>query len=174
MVSEDALRRPTTYGIIRSVKRQLAALLVAASAVTLAGCTGSTRRDADERAWFRSFTTRVAATLGAPFGLTPVADAYVGSCTDHRAPVSWQATVTALHDGKYPSGVDGVYQVSHTLQGRLLETSGLSGDKVSFVTASKADQHATDTLVLMPTKTSRVQVSVPGATSVLAVGYVSC
>jgi hypothetical protein len=140
---------------------------------TLVACS-SGHDNPDERGWFRSFTRHAAADLGNDFGLKPVAAAYLATCTDHRAGVSWQATLSARLLRGYPSRAKAAYEVSKTVLGRLRADAGLSGDQVGFVSASDASPLATDTTVLQPSAGSRVQVSVPLATSVLAAGYVSC
>lgn len=107
-------------------------------------------------------------------GLEPVADAYVGSCSDHRASVSWQATLSRQLAKHYPDTVEGRHDLTQTTLGRADLVSGLPAERRSVIAASRANPRTTDTVVLEPSDDSRIQVSVPDPTVLLAVGYVSC
>lgn len=150
-------------------------MLAAAGVNALAACGGS-HHYTDERGWFRSFTQRVTQNMAAPseVGLVPLADPYVGSCVDHRAAVSWQASLSPQLAKNYPDTVEGRHDLTQTTLGRADLVSGLPAEQRSVIAASRANPRATDTLVLEPSDDSRVQVSVPNPTIILAVGYVSC
>jgi hypothetical protein len=165
---------PAIIGVVRS-SAAIGAIVVAVGASGLVACS-TTHHSPDKRGWFRSFTQRVTHDMRTPseFGLTAVAAPYIAQCINHRAAVSWQATLKLSVVSHYPDTVEGRHDLSQTALGRILLDSELPADKVSAIAASRADPRATDTWVFKPSGDSRVQVSAPDPTSILAVGYVSC
>jgi hypothetical protein len=132
---------------------------------------------ADERSWFRSYTRQVTQDMRDPseYGLVRAGGPYVGSCVGHRAAVSWQAALSAQPGKNYQNTIQGRSDWMQTALGRASVDSGLPVEDVSIIpAASRADPRQADTLVLEPSGGSRVQVSVPDPTIILAVGYVSC
>jgi hypothetical protein len=169
-----SLARAAMISVVRT-STTIAAIAATIGASGLVACS-STHHYPDERGWFRSFTQRIAQNMRAPsfFALTPTADPYVGTCANHRADVSWQATLSAQVVNHYPDTPAGRHDLSQTILGRVSLVSGLPAEDRSVIAASQADPRATDTWVLEPSHDSRVQVSAPVPTAILAVGYVSC
>jgi hypothetical protein len=153
----------------------IGAVLAAVSAGVVACSSG--HPPADERSWFRSYARQVTQDMRGPseYGLVPAGGPYVGSCADHRAAVSWQAALAAQPGKNYENTIQGRGDWMNNALDRALVDSGLPAKDVSIIQArSRADPRETDTLILKPSGGSRVQVSVPDPTVILAVGYVSC